>query len=161
LYRCGRGNLRNRRRPWHGLRRRLAGRREELEGGIVGVAIVTVVGATSALVFVIAAAAAIAHAQRGRDVEALLERFLDGGVLAAVEEGSRGEEELVGAGEDSGWGEGHEQADPVLTRGLTHVAGHVDWLFARETAPELFEYSPIRLALCRRRWEVLAIELGE
>ncbi len=49
----------------------------------------------------------------------------------------------------------------MLTSDLTHVAGHVNGLLARETAPELFEYGSIRLALGRPRWEVLAIEVRE
>jgi hypothetical protein len=105
-----------------------------------------VVGTAPALIFVLAAAAAVAHAQRGGDVEALLERLLERGVLAAIEEGGGGEEELVGAGENGGRDEARQQADPVLTGDLAHVAGHVHVLFARETAPELFEYRPIRLA---------------
>lgn len=82
------------------------GRREEFERGI-GVAVITIVGTAPALIFILAAAAAVAQAERRADVEALLERLLDRGVLAAVEEGSRGEEELEGAGENGGWGEGH------------------------------------------------------
>ena len=49
----------------------------------------------------------------------------------------------------------------MLTSDLAHVTGHVNGLFAREAAPELFEYGPIRLALRGPRWEVLAIELRE
>ena len=46
----------------------------------------------------------------------------------------------------------------MLTSDLTHVTGHVNGLFARKTAPELFEYGPIRLALSRPR---LAVEVRE
>ena len=138
----------------------LDGRRrsEEFEGGIIRVTVViTMVGTTPALIFVLAAAA-VAHIAEGNgDVEALPECLLNSCILAAVEEGSRREEELEGAGKNGGWGEGHEQVNPVLTSDLTHVAGHVNGLFARKAAPELFEYGPIRLALSRPRWEVLAI----
>ena len=86
------------------------GRSEEFKGGIVRVAVITVVGTAPApaLLFVLAAAAgAVAHAQRSGDVETLLERFRDRGVLGAVEEGGRGQEELEGTSENGGWGEGH------------------------------------------------------
>ena len=87
----------------------LDGRRrsEEFEGGIIRVAVViTMVGTAPALIFVVAAAA-VAHAGRNGDVETLPECLLHSCVLAAVEEGSRGEEELEGAGKNDGWGEGH------------------------------------------------------
>jgi hypothetical protein len=106
LYRCGWRDLRKSRRGlWCSLESR---RSEELEGGIIRVAVITMVGTAPALIFVLAAAAAVdvAHAQRSGDVEALPERLLDGSVLGAVEEGSRGEEELVGASKNGGWGEG-------------------------------------------------------
>lgn len=83
-------------------------RREQFKGGIVGVAVITTVGTAPAPIFILAAAAAaVAHAERRGDVEALLERLLDSCVLAAVEEGRRGEEELEGAGKNGGRGEGH------------------------------------------------------
>lgn len=92
-----------RRGLWCRLDRR---RSEELEGGIVRVTVITTVGTAPALIFVLAAAAAVAHAPRSGDVEALPECLLDGSVLAAVEEGSRWEEELEGGGKDGGWCEG-------------------------------------------------------
>ena len=89
---------------WCSLDRRR--RSKELEGGIVRVAVITMVGTAPALIFVLAAAAAVASSQRSGDVEALPECLLDGSVLAAIEKGSRGEEELEGAGKNGGWGEG-------------------------------------------------------
>lgn len=93
-----------RRGLWCRLDRR---RSEELERGIVRVTVVTTVGTAPALIFVLAAAAAaVAHAPRSGDVEALPKCLLNSSVLAAVEEGSRGEEELEGGGKNGGWCEG-------------------------------------------------------